>query len=458
MNTTINKVKNCITNNSMIKSGEKILIAFSGGADSLFLTISLMELAKELNYTICAAHLNHGIRGSEADYDENFVKNFCKKNNIKLYLKKVNIPEISKKLKISEEVAGRNERYRFFNELCKENNINKIAIAHNKNDSVETVIFNMIRGSSLKGLCGIKYVNGNVIRPILDVSRKEIEEYLNGINESYCSDSTNSLNIYSRNKIRNNILESMSDINPSVIDTIYANTASLTYDDDFIDSYCRTLNCISEKNGEIIVNKFIFDKQHIAIKSRLILFAFQKLCGNCNNITARHIDILCKADKSSNIYHMPSGVYAKVSNSSIILTKMFGLKQEYKFDLTPGQSVCTPYADIITLSYVTDIDISDTTSVYIDADLVKSETLAVRNRNIGDRFTPYGMCGEKKLKQYFNELKIPSYDRDKIPIIVDGAEIVAVIPYRISDKYKVTSKTNKIIRIKLTKEEAANAE
>ena len=205
----VKKVYDTVVKYNMIEKGDKILVGFSGGADSLFLVLLLIELKKIIDFELYAAHLNHGIRGNEATRDENFVFEFCKTNNVKLFTKHINIPEISRIQKISEETAGRNERYKFFNNICKKNGFNKIAVAHNMNDSVETVIHNMIRGASLKGLSGIKPVNGNVIRPIIEISRDEIENYLFTNNYSFCTDSTNLANIYTRNKIRNVILKEM---------------------------------------------------------------------------------------------------------------------------------------------------------------------------------------------------------------------------------------------------------
>jgi len=213
----IEKVYSTIVKYNMINEGDRILVGFSGGADSLFLIHSLIELKKRINIEIYASHVNHGIRGDEAKKDENFVREYCLKHNILLYNKNVDIPEISEKNKISEETAGRNERYKFFKEVCQKNNINKIAVAHNMNDSVETVIHNMIRGASLNGLCGIKPVYKNIIRPIIEVTRQEIELYLKENDLTYCTDSTNACDIYTRNKIRNNILKCMSEINPSVV-------------------------------------------------------------------------------------------------------------------------------------------------------------------------------------------------------------------------------------------------
>jgi len=457
VNSVIEKVKNTVIRMNMIAPGDKILVGLSGGADSVFLLLSLLELKNDIDFNIFAAHLNHCIRGAEADNDENFVKNICQKYNIELFCSRVNIPLISEAQKISEECAGRNERYLFFNKICKEKDINKIAVAHNKNDSVETVLLNLIRGSSLNGLCGIRPVNGNIIRPIIDVSRNEIEQYLETINQSYCVDCTNSENVYTRNKIRNIVLKSISEINPSVIETIYSNLKYLNNDRDFLDDYCHNLNCIREVNGEIIIDKDIFLKQHISIKSRIIMDAFAKINGNCNNITNKHVEIICNADKTGNTYNMPGNIIVKISHKNIIFSSGKDKSNPFLFEVYPDNDYSFAENKKISLRYVTEFDYSVNNAVYINADLI-SDCLIVRNRREGDKFIPYGMKTEKKLKQYFNDIKIPSYDRDKIPIILNGDEIVAILPYRISEKYKINDNTKKILEIKITKEENDNVE
>lgn len=446
------KVYNTVIKFNMINKNDRILVGFSGGADSLFLMLSLIELKKHMDFEIFAAHLNHGIRGSEADDDEKFVSDFCEKNKIILYNKKVNIPEISEKNKISEEVAGRNERYSFFNEICTENGITKIAVAHNKNDSVETVILNLIRGASLTGLCGIKPKNNNIIRPIIEISRAEIELYLNKNNISYLTDSTNLTDIYTRNKIRNTILKSMSEINSSVIETIYSNLVNLNNDEDFIRSYCERLDCITKTDDEIIINKDIFDKEHVAIKCRILLMAFAMLKGNTLNISSTHLSIILNADKTGKTYDMPDDIKVKISYNSIILSVNKDKSSDYSYILNVDESIEYMRNNFILCSYCDNIDLNEKNVIFLDADIIKSKNLVVRNRRNGDKFVPFGMSSEKKLKNFFIDIKLPVDKRNETPIITDGEEIVAVVPYRVCEYYKVTNKTKKILKIKIYQE------
>ncbi len=446
------KVYGTIIKYDMIKNGEKVLVGFSGGADSLFLMLSLIEIKKHINFDIYAAHLNHGIRGIDALNDENFVVDFCKKESIPLFCKTVNIPQISRESKISEETAGRNERYKFFNEICKENNINKIAVAHNMNDSVETVIYNMIRGASLNGLGGIKPVNNNIIRPIIEVSRDEIEGYLKKYERSYCTDSTNLTDLYTRNKIRNVILKNMREINPSVIQTIHSNTLNLRNDDDFINDYTKKLNCISAEDKNVLVDKKIFDKEHISVKFRIIRYAFELLKGNCEGISSAHLEIITNASISGRTYNMPGGIRVSVSFDKIVFMCETNKQSGFEYNYTVGETTEYLPGMFLTSFYCDKYYPEDTNCLYIDADKLKTKHLKLRSRLDGDKFIPYGMKTQKKLKKYFIEQKIPSYKRDEVPIIIDGENIVCVVPYRISDLYKVSENTKNIIKFEITKE------
>ncbi len=446
------KVYETIIKYNMINNGDSILVGLSGGADSIFLMHSLMKMKNKIDFDLYAAHMNHGIRGDEAKRDETFVKRYCECNKIPLFIKSVDIPKISKENKISEETAGRNERYKFFNEICNNNNIRKIAVAHNMNDSVETVIHNMIRGASLNGLCGIKPVNENIIRPIIEVNRQEIEKYLSNNNISYCTDSTNASDIYTRNKIRNNIIKSMSDINPAIVQTVFTNCSNLRNDYSFICEYTKSLNCLSYDGEKVIVNKNIFDKQHISIKSRIIMQAFDTLRGSCDGISTSHIEIISKASDSGRVYNMPGGVDVVVSFDKIVFMNEVKNNVSFEYDYRIGDKLEYLPGIFLKSSYCNKYDDSDKTALYIDADLLRNNVLKVRNKIDGDRFIPYGMTSPKKIKKYFMELKIPTYKRNEIPLILDGDQVVCIVPYRISELYKTNEKTKNIVKFEFTKE------
>ena len=439
----------------MISDNDKILVGLSGGPDSVFLLNVLLKLKSEYNIEVAAAHINHMIRGADADNDELFCEDICKNAGIEFYKISLNIPEISRQHKISEENAGRIERYKFFNKICDDYGYNKIAVAHNMNDSVETILLNLIRGCSLNGLTGIKPINNNIIRPILNVKKSKIIEYLDYYNIKYCIDNTNHENLYTRNKVRNVILESMKEINPSVVETIIANADNIRNYDDYIKTQCENLNCIQSKDGTIIIDNEILKKQHISIRKRVIYDALCNISGSSNNIENKHIDILTDNLTSGKKYHLPNGVLAEISFNKIILrpnNDKININCQYKIYVNPPCVVTIENSGEYSFDFVSKVDFSDKSSIYINYDDLANETLFLRNRKDGDFIIPYGMKGKKKLKQLYMELKIPAYKRDFIPLLCSEHSIIAVVPYRICDKHKITDTTKTILRVQKTKE------
>ena len=198
----INKVKQTIKRYDLIKEGDSVLVGLSGGADS----VALCHILHTMGINIVAAHLNHNIRGEEAKRDEEFAKTFAKKLGVRFVSKSVNVRELAKNTGMSDEMAGREARYAFFDDVCKSYGLTKIATAHNRNDRAETILMNLMRGSTMSGLSGIPYKRDNIIRPILDLTRAEIESYCDSMGLLYVTDSTNAADDYTRNKIRHKLL------------------------------------------------------------------------------------------------------------------------------------------------------------------------------------------------------------------------------------------------------------
>ena len=213
------KFLNTIRENNLIQKGDVIVVGVSGGPDSITLLTCLNKYKEKINCKIIVAHINHLIRKDSTE-DEQFVENYCQKNEIPVFIKRAKVEEIAKEQKRGTEEVGRKIRYDFFNEVLKQNNANKIAVAHNLNDNAETMLLNLIRGTGLQGLEGIKPKNNNIIRPLINCKREEIEEYCKKNNLNPRIDSTNSQNIYRRNIIRNQILPELKEINPNIVETL----------------------------------------------------------------------------------------------------------------------------------------------------------------------------------------------------------------------------------------------
>lgn len=297
----INIVKNNIVENSLVKKGDKVVVAVSGGPDSMCLLDSLYKIKDELSFSIVVAHVNHGIR-KESDDEKKYVEDFCKKRDISFHYLKVNVPELSKKEKMSEETYGRKVRYEFFETVRKEENADCIAVAHNLNDNVETVLLNLIRGSGLKGLTGMDFRYNNIIRPLLTIEKKDIVMYNNILELNPCIDKTNEEEIYLRNKVRLKLIPYLQEINPNFITNINRMRNILKQDNDFIEEYVDNIFnkiIIKDDDNGIIFNFSNFMGEHDSIKSRVIRKVVEKKISNLDGIENIHImDIIKLLDNN----------------------------------------------------------------------------------------------------------------------------------------------------------------
>lgn len=276
------KVLNTIKKHNMIESGDKIVLGVSGGPDSICMLEILNKLKKELNFQIVVAHVNHMIR-EEADADEQYVLEFCKNREIEFYAKKINVLDFSKKEKISTEEAGRKARYDFFEEILTKTNSNKIATAHTLNDNAETLLMNIIRGSGTAGLKGIEAKRDIYIRPLICMSREEIEEYCKKNNLNPRIDKTNMENIYTRNKIRNQLIPFLRrEFNPNIVQTLNRLSDIAKQENEYLEKATKKTfeECIIniESNQEqIVIDLKKFNSLETVIKNRIVLYTINKL-------------------------------------------------------------------------------------------------------------------------------------------------------------------------------------
>ena len=309
------KVLETIKKYNLIENGDKIVVGVSGGPDSICLINILNSIRQEekVKFELVVCHINHMIRGEEAMADEEFVKLYCEKQGISFFTKHAKILEIAKEQKIGTEDAGRRIRYEFFEETLKNTNSNKIATAHTKNDNAETVLMNLLRGSGVSGLKGIKPIRENkFIKPLIDISREEIEEYCEKQKLNPRHDKTNDENIYTRNKVRNILIPMIrQDFNPNIIDTLDRLSKLVDKDNEFLEkitkeTYAEIL--IKEEKKEIILNLKEFNKQEEVIKSRIILYTIKRLLGCADGIQKVHIEDIIKlcANNIGNKYLTPN--------------------------------------------------------------------------------------------------------------------------------------------------------
>lgn len=357
------KVLKTIQRYNMLQDGDKVVIGVSGGPDSMTLLNILNNLKEKLNINLYVAHINHMIR-KEADEENEYVKDFCAKINVEFFAKKVKVEEEAKKQKIGTEEAGRNIRYEFFEEVAKKIGANKIATAHNSNDNAETVLMNIIRGTSVSGIKGIDKVrDGKFIRPIIECSRDEIEEYCKEQNLNPKYDKTNDENIYTRNKIRNMLIPFLKkEFNPNIVDGINRLSQIATEEEQFINKtvekeyerlkigannsekilQSRTdlnqkennkilMQNIEKVNKSIVLDLKEFNKLDYVIKAKLILYTISKVYGSTNGIEKIHIDDIVKlcSNNIGNKYLTPkAGIKVYVRKGKIYIS--FGTKNTIK--------------------------------------------------------------------------------------------------------------------------------
>ena len=292
------KVIKTIKKYNLIQNGDKIVLGVSGGPDSISMLDILNSIKDEMGFEIYVVHVNHLIR-TEAIDDEKYVEEYCKKNNIEFFAKRIDVLKIADTQKIGTEEAGRKARYEFFKEIYSKVGANKIAIAHNKNDKIETIIMHLLRGSGLSGLKGIEPIRNNkYIRPLIECERSEIEKYCEENNLNPRIDKTNFENEYTRNKIRNIVIPYIKkEFNPNIIETLDRLSEVATDESNYIDRQVQnTYNkLLLEKTGKQIILKWKeFNSQEKIIKSRLILYTVKELMGSTEGIEKIHIESIIK--------------------------------------------------------------------------------------------------------------------------------------------------------------------
>ncbi len=421
----IEKIKNTISKFDMLSASSNVTVALSGGADSVCLLYVLCELRDELGLTLSAFHLNHCLRGEESDRDENFVKELCKKLAIPLVIERRDIKAEAERRSESIELCARNVRY----ELYKKHANGLVAVAHTESDNLETVVYNLTRGSGIKGLGGIGPVRDIFIRPLIECTRDEVENYLKEKNIGFVTDSSNLTDDYSRNYIRHNIVPALKSINPSVEQTVGANSQSLREDADFLGGMATKIYSIIAKDDRL--DAAMLSEQHPAIAKRVLSMLYFEQSGK--NVDNLHINRMYEVLKNGGKASLPQGLYAECNG------KLFKLCREGE---TPA------------FSYETELvweSAEKNSNVYnlllknkIDCDKIKGK-LTVRTRNEGDSIELAGRNCTKSLKKLFNELKIPTEERDILPIAADDEGVVWIYSVGVAERVKIDRNTKNTV-------------
>ena len=409
---------------------DKVLVALSGGADS----VALLRVLLELGYECECAHCNFHLRGEESNRDENFVRNLCKEHGIPLHLKHFETTAYAKEKQISIEMAARELRYDWFEELRKKIQAQVIAVAHHRDDSVETFLLNLIRGTGINGLKGISPKNGYIVRPLLTISRVDILNYLSHLNQDYVTDSTNLQDEYMRNKIRLNLIPLMETMNPSIAESIQETAQKLSEVADIYNENRRFALKKAIKRGKN-------EEESMSIKEVL---------EDVAPLSLLHEWLSPKGFNSSQIKDIYLSLKTLQSGKRFLSTDWELLRDRENLVLkTRNSEEKVPVLDMKTVEITPNFTIlKDKNIAFLDADKVILP-LEIRKWEQGDKFLPFGMKGKKKVSDYLTDRKFSLFEKERQYVACSKGKIVWLIGERTDDRFKITEDTKRALVLKI---------
>ncbi len=455
----LKKMLETIEKHRLIEGHDRLLVALSGGPDSVALLHGMNQLKEAFDLEIFAVHLNHKIRGEKADGDQAYVEDLCRGMGIPLYAYEEDVPALSKRLKITEEEAGRQVRYEIFHRVCDEIGCQKVAVAQHRDDQVETFLMRIIRGSGLDGLGAIAYIReGKVIRPLLDITKEEIEDYLEGHGLKPRIDHTNFETDYLRNKIRLELIPLLKErYNPNISETIARNVGILQEEISYIQAEGKTTYEAFKAGGFKVM---FFKRIHPGLKGRVLRLLIEEMKGDTKDLSGGEIgalrDLVEKGSEGKR--REVHGFIFEISRGGLRVRERGPAKplEKIRHELLEGvQLIRTPAGEAYEIR-VTPLPPGAMTrgeagTVHLDADKIKGPVI-LRNREPGDILRPLGMGGKgKKLKDFFIDEKVPREIRDKILIFENSGEIIWVYGYRMSETFKVDDQCREILKIEVRK-------
>lgn len=427
----VEKVKQTILENKLIKPGQIVGIGLSGGSDSMALLNILKELADDLEFEVVGIHVDHLIREESGD-DASFVMDYCKTNHIRAYKFKIDVPKLAKDTNQSLETAGRMARKNVFNSLIEKEIVDCVATAHHMKDQAETILLHLFRGSGLAGAKGMDYKNENFIKPMLDISKEEINKYLIDNEIPYINDITNEDSSYSRNYIRNEILPLLEKKWPNVVENLISFSKTCREDDEYINANVFTDACIFDKKSvKIPTNYFIYKKPVI---SRII---FKSLAGinvkqDIEKVHIEKIKDLALTGQNGNKINLPNSLVAYKEYDYVTIVNNYKEPVIFNAPFKCGEFEINEDFTLV-VKRVKSMD--NKNALYLDYRKVPKNA-SWRFRENGDMFTKFG-GGTKKLKSYLTDKKIPQRIKSILPVLALDNEVFAIAGVEISDKVKV---------------------
>jgi len=453
----VERVADTIKKHAMLARDETVLVGLSGGPDSVCLLSILSGLKERYGLALHAVYVNHNLRPEETPKEIRFCEDFCKEKGVNFLVKSIDVLSHAKNLGLNKQEAARDLRYRAFDEAAVEVGAEKIALAHNADDQIETICMRFLRGAGPAGLSGMPVKRSKVIRPLIEIERADIESFLSAGNVPFVVDSSNLGMEYFRNRIRRVLVPVMKELNPSLAGTM-AHTASILQEEERYFSIVVTkalMKMISRKtNNRIELFLSPMESMDTVILRRVLRRAIEET-DSLRGISFKHVeDIIClvRSGTSGKRLYLPRGIRVIRGYALLVITsEKAGRIGEY--ELCPPSEVAVKGTGTVIRAFHEDVsgDLGDgRTSVLFDAAAMKFP-LRIRPRTAGDFFFPMGFGRRKKLQDFFVDAKVPRDERDMVPLVVSGEDIVWVAGYRADDRFRVQSGTEKFLRLDIVK-------
>lgn len=450
----IDRLEQTVLLQQLFQPGDTLVVAFSGGADSTALLDLLIRLP-DYNLNLIVAHLNHCLRGAEADADQEFCRVIADRYNVPFEVRRVDIKNMASESGLNLEDAGRRARIQFLDETRTKFDAAAVVLAHHADDQAETVLMRLLRGSGMTGLSGMAFRNARgYIRPLLEISRAEIEQYLLGLGLKWRDDSSNSDTIYLRNRIRHQLLPLLEEYNPAIRSCLAATASVLAGDEELLvelTEQAAAVACREEDDG-IVCSVAQLRSLNTALRRRVLRHAFRQLTGTLEGVSQRHIDALCDmldSDRPNSRLSLPQTVTAVREYDFIALKSTVGEDQGTGFELliTEPGLYRLPSGGAISVGLTTSESLStESGSVCLDLATAPYPWL-VRTFRPGDRIRPFGMSGRKKVKDIFIDRKIPASERRRIPLLFCADDLVWIAGVCASESTRVVTPAATVVRV-----------
>jgi tRNA(Ile)-lysidine synthase len=430
------KFQNHISSHFPFLQKAKVLIAVSGGLDSMV----LLDLISKTNIEFAVAHCNFQLRNDESNEDEDFVKSYCQENSIQGFFQKFDTKQFAEDEKLSIQVAARKLRYEWFYELLATENFDFVATAHHLDDQLETFLINFSRGTGLDGLSGISSQNDKIIRPLLIFSREEIETFAKEHNISWREDSSNASDKYIRNKIRHHVVPILKELNPSFLESFENTIQNLNQAQSLVDDASRI---VYRKVVKDIDNQKIINLNELLQLSNYQAYLYQWLMPFGFSAWQDIYDLV-EAQSGKQIFSEHFRL-VKDREKLIIEPKSDKISDEYFINKNKSE---LNFPLKLTFCNVSNITISDAKTIFVDSDALKFP-LKLRKWQEGDYFYPFGMNGKKKLSKFFKDEKFSIIDKENTWLLCSDNQIVWLVGKRMDDRFKVTENTQTILKIEV---------